>query len=97
MNNTSKIWAEILLKGDPDPQDRLYILHLSGGHSPRSIANDINVSRQNVSQVIHGTHSSLPVAEHISFVTGLSIKSLFGTRYDHLIERRERKRTNEAA
>lgn len=91
MKDKKTIVNVILKQGVPSPTDILYILQLHD-YSPSKLAKELNMSRANITQVIHGKHSSLPVAEHIAYKTNLSVRSLFGNRYDRIIAvKRKRK------
>ena len=90
MNDTKTIVNAIIQKGTPSPIDILYILQLYD-YNPSKLAEDLKVSRPNITQVIYGKHASLPVAEHIAYITNLSVRSLFGDRYDRLIKVKRKK------
>jgi len=85
MNSNRLIIKAILSKGTPSAKDILYILYLHKKTSSQ-ISQELNVSKENVAMAISGKSISLPVAKHIAWVTGISIRNLFGTRYDRIIK-----------
>lgn len=82
MDSTTRKLRFIFDTGAAGPNDIIYALSLKG-LSLAAVADACGVSRPMVSQVIHGGARSRDVATYISAQLGISMKKLWGDKYEY--------------
>lgn len=82
MNDTAALekTKAVFALSKPSPNDIMYALSLHGS-SVRSVANELGVTYQSVSDVIHARRKSTNVATKVSAIIGVPVNKIWPNKY----------------